>query len=845
MIRTVRISDALKYISGFLAGAAVFSASFFCCFAENETPADPGSVRNWTYEADSEVSVSSGIKSGIALDMTYGYRNTAKSGHKLPVSVSIFNYEASDFEGRLTIEAPGSVETGIGIFEESANRYVYDILVPAGSETVLDCLISIPEDRGNARLSLTDNSGRTVSKKEVGIEISTQGNELLIGVLSNTPDRLDYFDGVSVAQTSLRTRTIELEPANMPETALELEQLDMIVISNFNITQLSDARIAAIEEWVENGGVLLVGSGMSSKAAAVFGRGVQEFSIGNPERKSIDMGMKYSKTGPDGAVLELNVCDIVAPEGIQVMQSADTALLTAVTGINGMIGFTAYDLCDISEFCSQEISYTDELLQALLGSSRIERMINSAGSSSEVFEKTERFLGVTDPGEMPGTGIYIFLAAAYLAFIGCILYFWLRGRGLEIYYHAFVVISAFACTFVIWMIGSGYRNNGITLQYAAVRELHGNGTSENGFINMFSAASGQYSVHVPDHYELYPIVHSSETPGEGASDELQSDPGTEGSRYFEFSRIPGNKSVTASGLGPFAGMMMEYSSRQVSGEKADDISARIHFYDEELSGRIVNNTGQVIEDAAVLLYGRVVRLGDIPAGGELDLEGLSSVVTPTADSAAVADYITGLHEFEPDSPAYIDALKRSRFLGNYMQESLEAYYSGARLVGFSREDGMFSDFQISIPAEVSGTLLKVCFADSEFRKGRQIWRNGLSYDPSVISGEYDTASNTSHGSVVLEYNLGTDVNITSLGFTEMDTAFENGQYTGFRGQISLYNYQKGNYEYIREKRSFSAAEIRPYLSPANTLMARYLPDDMPASPKPVFLPVPNITGVER
>ena len=835
----------LKWISGFLTGAAVLSASFFCCFAETASE-DPGSAGNWNFGQDSSVSISSGEKSGITLEMTYGYQNTAKSGHKLPVGISIVNHEETDFEGWLLIETPGSVEAGIGVFEDSVNRYACEVNVPGETGILLDRLISIPEEQGRAVLRLTDGGGRIVSRKEVVIDIPRDGKELLIGILSNTPEQLDYFDGISVAQTSLRTRTIELDPADMPETSLELEQLDLIVISNFNIIQLKERQIAAIEEWVENGGVLLVGSGISPKAANVFGRNVPEFSISAPERKSIDMGMKYSKTGPDGAVLDLDVCDIVAPGGIQVMQSADTALLTAVTGINGIIGFTAFDLCDISEFCSQEISYTDEFLQALLGSSRIERLISSAGSSNDVFERTERFLGVSDTGNLPNIGIYICLAAAYLAFIGCILYFWLRSRGLEIYYHPFVVIAAFGFAFLIWVIGSRYRNNGITLHYAAVRELHSGSRNESGFLNLFSAASEEYSIQVPDHYELYPVVHSTDAGTAGAEEEMQTDRQENSlSTVFEFCGDEGHKSLTASGLGPFAGMMLEFSSREPSRAETDDISAKISFFNEEISGRIQNNTEHTIEDAAILLYGRVVRLGEIPAGTELNLEGFQSVVTPTADSGAVADYITGIRTYEPDSPAYILALKRSRFLENYMQESLEAYYGGARLIGFCEEENMFSDLQISIPVEISGTLLKVCFADSEFRRGRQIWRNGLSYDPTVISGEYDTASNTSRGSVVLEYNLGTDVNISSLEFAEMDAEFESESLSAFRGQISLYNYQKGNYEYIRDKRIFKGAEIRPYLSPANTLMARFLPDDTSSVQIPVFLPVPNITGAER
>ena len=48
-----------------------------------------------------------------------------------------------------------------------------------------------------------------------------------------------------------------------------------------------------------------------------------------------------------------------------------------------------------------------------------------------------------------------------------------------------------------------------------------------------------------------------------------------------------------------------------------------------------------------------------------------------------------------------------------------------------------------------------------------------------------------------------------------------------------------------DRRSFTADTVQPYLSPDNTLTARYVPDESSAVNVPMFLPVPDVTGTER
>ena len=303
--------------------------------------------------------------------------------------------------------------------------------------------------------------------------------------------------------------------------------------------------------------------------------------------------------------------------------------------------------------------------------------------------------------------------------------------------------------------------------------------------------------------------------------------------------------MRAEGLGPFAGTMLEFSASEENIDKSESINAKLHFYDEKFNGSIVNNSRYDIEDAALLVYGRIARIGRIKAGESIDVSQLEALCTPISDSYSIAAYVTGLKESDAETWDYVDALKRTKFLSNYMQSSLESYYKGIRLIGFSDKENIFEDITTDKHADVSGTLLKSVNTDASFTVGKTVWRTALSSDPAAVTGEYDTASNTSRGSVVIEYNLGNDVNVRELYFTGLSEEFEGSELSAFTGKMSLYNYITGSYDEFDEGTRFGEAEIAPYLSPANTLMVRFMPEENTVGNSGAFLPVPNIIGEEK
>lgn len=804
-----------------------------------QLPEDPGNSVSLELESEVKEGPATPVQtSGISLSFGYGFRNIVKSTRRLPFIVELHNYDPADFSGRLEISLPGSVETGSEKLEAAEILYSFDVLVPAGESVTVRDLISAGENGGNLQIRLYNSEGQLAGERLETINVMSTGPELLIGLLSDNPGDLGYFRGISVAGTALRTRVVELDPQELTESPGSLSQIDMIVISDLDSRKLPENSSRMLREWVSGGGALLVGTGARPSTAVQLLSNIRDFSLGDADERDIDMGMKYSKTGPDGAVIRLLVRDVSASSGTQVMQSSDTAILTTIPRGNGIIGVTAYDLCDISAFCSEEIGYVDELLQGLLGTGRIRHMAEEDGGSSGFYATVRPLVGLTDPDRLPSAALYIMFALGYLGLIGFGLYLYLRTRGLGIYYHAFVPIAACAGALVISVMNFALRGGDPAADYAIVREINGSAVSENGFLRLFSASGNDYSFALPEGTKVIPVVREAKTEGFWTSEKEN----TEG--LLEISTGETGNLVLAKGMKPFSGSLLEYSKENRTLEGG--LETRITAFDEALSGTIVNSTGHDLENAWLLMYGRIAPVGTIRNGEEIRLDKLPLLYAPTGSPELLSAYITGIRGMAPGSKEYIRALRNTRLLSWYIETNLRSYYGGARLIAFSAESDIPDEAEQGWGSPHSGTILYAGFTDTVFAKGSVLWRTALSTDPKLVSGEYDATANTSRGTVVLEYSLGNDIAVRSLTFCGLSPEFAGEDMVPFTGTIALYNYKSGSYDLMRRDQwQFGASEISPYLSPANTMTVRFVPDESAAASIPMYLPVPDVTGIER
>ena len=116
----------------------------------------------------------------------------------------------------------------------------------------------------------------------------------------------------------------------------------------------------------------------------------------------------------------------------------------------------------------------------------------------------------------------------------------------------------------------------------------------------------------------------------------------------------------------------------------------------------------------------------------------------------------------------------------------------------------------------------------------------------MVSGDYDPATNTTLGSCILEYSIGTDIeDVESIRINGISEMFETDGLKAFDGTVSIYNYQTGSYDIINSgNAAVNGPDVWKYLSPGNAITVRYSAGDQNGGAR-MYLPVPEASGLMR
>lgn len=148
-------------------------------------------------------------------------------------------------------------------------------------------------------ITLMDGAGNEVLSKRLKMDLNTDAAQLFIGVLCDEPERLSYLEQVGVNYSMLRTKTIDLSVYDLPDTELGLDQLDVLLITDFNSETLTEEQTEAIWEWVHRGGILLFGTGArGDETLSAFSKQLLEYPVSPGMVYEIQMGQDRTAREP-------------------------------------------------------------------------------------------------------------------------------------------------------------------------------------------------------------------------------------------------------------------------------------------------------------------------------------------------------------------------------------------------------------------------------------------------------------------------------------------------------------------------------------------------------------------
>lgn len=801
--------------------AVLFTAVLFCGEVKGYGAGPGRGEAPATAEKEAEegtaeaVNAAYGYKnSPVAMEASYGYDNMAKGGRYLPVYVTLTNQKKEPFSGSVMVK---SMEADFDVYE-------YEYPVELEGEATIQMNLNIPLGLRADQLyvRLYDREGSQILQKRLKMNIRQDTPELLIGTLSDSQDRLEYLNDVGILHSTLRTRTCTMVAGSIPWQAAGLDQLDVLLISNYDIRRLSTNQTDTIKEWVSRGGILLLGTGAGGQEAVeTFLENDLEQGLPEPEQRIINMGDEFAIYGPADVRIFLDTTQVAVKDGNVVLESLGFPVLTAIEREKGMIAAAAFDFCEIDSFC-EEHSYVDKLFTNLLGEERILELAQYLyDGGNNLYWAVQSMINSGSADKLPNISLYAVVISSYILLAGPGLYFFLKHRDLRSCYGRFVVLLSVCCSGMIYLMSSRTRFEDTFFNYASIRDYSPDTVVESTYMNMRTPYNRPYGVNLDASYDIRPLIRSA---------------GSEDSRFLPFTgeektnmKISFKEQRTRLSVQDVESFSPHYFRLEKREENGGNlgITGSLLFFDGKLSGTVTNRLGIDLEQAAVFCSNAVVLIGEIKAGETVSVDDLPLLYYPLSGAFAVADRITGGDRFEKadiSSQPYMKALKRSNLLEFYLENFHTGYLKGARAVAFSAQ-GEENKFLLDEGREVDGVTMYTASVEVSSRKDGQVYHTFPGNYPTVVSGTYRARKNTMDGlsPLTLEYSLGRDIAIEKLTLVfPSEELAENGNLSIFDGDIYFYNYETDSFDKMDSgQREFITWQLEPYLSGENKIMVRY------------------------
>lgn len=773
----------------------------------------------------------------LTLSVYCGYGGNARAGRHAPMAIRIENEREEEFSGVLRVTTMEA--------DDEIYSYEYPVTVAGGGSLEKDIYVPLGAGSDQVFVSVENKNGREMNRKRLKIESSRETAELFVGLLSDRPERLSWLDGAGVNFGALETRAFPISTEEFPEQEIGLDMLDVLVVDDYRLRDLTEEQTHSIMDWVEDGGVMILGTG--NRVDGTLGRFAPELldeSYDSPQMMEFcPSGDGYAGEIP-GETLEAPCVRVSLHGGTVLMSDGGFPLLSAAMREQGIVAVTAYSLGDIESYGRSETGFVDGLFTDILGEDRISRLSSYAyGNSGEEYWAVQGAINTGNVEKLPRVGLYLAVTAAYIGLAGPGLYMFLKKRELRGYYGICVSVSAVIFTAVLYGMGAKTRFHGTFVTYATVENVTGDVVTETSYVNLRHPYSGSYEVLVDPSFEVAPVTRDMYFYGE----EPRRFTGEEGEQVS----VLYGQDATAISVRDGAAFDSRYFrlTRQEEGENGGGLTGTVRYYDGQVSGSLTNQLEYDLEGVAVILYGRLTPVGDMKAGETVELGELEGYNCPVNDPYAVASFLTGLSQYEQadiTDAAYMEAVERSNLLSFYMQNSLQGYRSQATVVAFRAENA---------PEELSwmdrydsfGLTMLTSTLDVDASEGRMRYRSGLLKRAQLVQGSYDSLGNQvySQDPVTVEYSLGGDLEVSRVDFCPVSDVFAGDEETGrriFEGDMYIYNHVTGSFDRM-EDMVLEGQEIMYYLSPQNEMTVRFVGDG-DAGYSWAVLPMPMVTGRE-
>lgn len=525
--------------------------------------------------------------------------------------------QGQDWEGtvRLTID----VDSNGGY--KSTSFCAYDTILSLPSGSTKQFVVKLPKDSlertdGTVKITLLDKNEVGVAQKEFDRLLQAQAEFLSMGILSDEYLSLTYLDmggnEIDYGSNNYPVKLVELNQDNLADT---LDALNFLVIDSYNTGVLSDKTLESIEQWLDNGGVLIVGTGSSAEKVL---SGLD------------DLDIQCSKGDVQGEDIYDSYVDISQLSVVELIDRNDR--YEEVSGIlalvrswgNGAVGILPYSLSELGELdASGYQAYTqEEIIESILwqvGDYAALRY-GSGGYANKGYDvryTLKRCCYLLGNGSSSlQFGLLKLIVILYVIFVGPVLYLILRFAKKRDLYWIAVPAATLVGILLVYAAGRGFKVTGTNVFSATIENLSGGGNVQT-YLRCYDAGHKQWDLRLAEGYEYAGPLEE----GYYRSSDHE--------KYYYHIKKEGDRLFF--GFEPSIGFEDSYFLAGITKEpEGGSISGNLQADGQSsIKGTVTNETKRDFIYFAVIINGQLFVYKNLPAGAGVKLEAAEKVFDDT------------------------------------------------------------------------------------------------------------------------------------------------------------------------------------------------------------------------
>ena len=386
-----------------------------------------------------------------------------------------------------------------------SNDCAYDTELSLPQGSTKQFVVRIPKDSiegtdGAVQVTLLDKNSVKAAQKEFERLLQTEAEAMNVGILSDEYMSLTYLDmGGSEFYYNSKYYPIRLEELDPDKLEDSLEALNFLVIDNYNTGVLSEKALENIMQWVDNGGMLIIGTGSrAEEALAGFDDlEIQCVKINDPGEDTYDL-IDYV----DASLLYM--AELMDMSGIYEEEHSIFGLLGPWG--NGAVGVLPYSLSEAAK--ADAVGDYEQQIYLVAGMLRqISSYSSSSYGSSQYASNYDNMnflkricnqLG-SGNGRLQFGGLKL-LVILYVIFVGPVLYLILRfAKKRELYWIA-VPITTLVGVLLMYWAGRGFEVVSTNVYSVTIENLYGRGNVQT-YLRCYDAGHKEWGLRLAEGYE--------------------------------------------------------------------------------------------------------------------------------------------------------------------------------------------------------------------------------------------------------------------------------------------------------------------------------------------------------